>query len=186
MNTPAISRAHSLVGYNPEGRPEHDFYPTPPEGTLLLFKRESLVGNIWECACGDGSMSRVIEQQGYNVISTDIEPRKFGTQLDFLLSDRLLAPNIITNPPFVLAQEFATHALNLGCEKLALLVKLQFLETQERTTWLETTPLMNVWISKKRLSLYRDGIKMKNGGMIAFCWCVWERGYTGRPRLGWV
>lgn len=181
-----ISRAHSLVGYNPEGRPENDFYPTPPQGTKLLFKNETFIGDIWEPACGDGAMSTIIEEYGYRVLSTDLEPRGYGDQLDFLSSTNLLAPNVVTNPPFSIAQEFATHALELGCKKLALLVKLQFLETQKRTEWLETTPLKNVWVSKSRLSLYRNGVKMKNGGMIAFCWCVWERDYIGRPMLGWV
>jgi hypothetical protein len=142
-----ISRAHSLIGYNPVGRPKNDFYPTPPKGTLGLLSIEKFNGPIWECACGDGAMSKVLESAGYEVISTDIEPRGYGTQLDFLLTDKLFAPNIVTNPPFKHSQLFATIALRLRCEKLAFLEKLTFLETKTRTEWLETTPLKNVWVS---------------------------------------
>jgi len=179
-------RAQSLVGFNPEGRPENDFYPTPRIGTVSILEKESFGSSIWECACGDGSMSKVLEEYKYNVISTDLEPRDYGTQLDFLLSDELLAPSIVTNPPFVLMQEFAQHAFDLGCQKLALLGKLAFLEGQERTAWLEKTPFKVAYVFRARLSLYRNGIKMKNSGMIAFAWYVWERGYSGKPIIGWI
>ena len=55
---PKLKRAQSLVGTS-EGRPEHDFYHTPPEATEALLKVEKFVGEIWEPACGDGSMSLV-------------------------------------------------------------------------------------------------------------------------------
>lgn len=183
----AISRAHSLVGSNPEGRPENDFYPTPPIGTRALMDVEGFVGDIWEPACGDGAISNVIQlEYGKRVISTDLEPRNFGTQLDFLLSNSLLAPNIVTNPPFKIMQEFAQHALDLGCVKLALLGKLAFLEGQERTAWLEESPFKCAYVFRKRLSLYRNGEKMKNSGMIAFAWYVWEKGHTAEPVIKWI
>jgi len=186
MNDTA-KRAQSIVGTNNNGgRPENDFYPTPPEGTEALLEVETFVGSIWECACGDGAMSRVLERSGYDVISTDLEPRGYGIQLDFLLAHRLHAPNIVTNPPFRLALQFVQQARELGCEKIALLCKLAFLEGQERAEWVENSPLKSVWVFKKRLTLYRNGIEMKNSGMIAFAWFVWEREYIGRPMIGWI
>src|SRR3990172_10168829 len=97
MNRKKISRAHSLVGYRPEGRPENDWYPTPPPATKALLRVEKFEGPIWECACGDGSMSIVLQAGGYETVDTDIEPRGFGTQQDFLFFGDLLAPNIVTN-----------------------------------------------------------------------------------------
>ena len=99
---------------------------------------------------------------------------------------KLLAPNVITNPPFKIMQEFATHALGLGCEKLCLLGKLAFLEGQDRTKWLETTPFKCAYVFRKRLTLYRYGEKMKNSGMIAFAWYVWEKGHVGEPVIRWI
>lgn len=181
-----ISRAHSLVGYHPEERPEDDFYPTPPKTTEALFKVEKFDGGFWEPACGDGAMARVIAKQGYPVIGTDIFPRDYGRCLDFLASADLLAPNIITNPPFKLLNQFIEHAHSLNPSKFALLSKLQALEGQERTPILERTGLTRVWVFRARQSLYRNGKKMKNGGMIAFAWLVWERGFQGKPELGWI
>lgn len=182
----AISRAHSLVGSNPDGRPENDFYPTPRIGTTSILDVEKFTNNIWEPACGDGAMSKVLEEYGYSVISTDLEPRGYGCEMNFLLSNTLLADSIVTNPPFRIMQEFAEHALNLGCKKLALLGKLAFLEGQERTEWLGKSPFKAAYVFRKRLSLYRNGVKMKNSGMIAFAWYVWEVGHKSEPVIRWI
>lgn len=190
MNNSA-QKAQSIVGTN-KGmnngveRPELDFYPTPRRGTSALLEVETFEGDIWECACGDGMMGKVLEEK-YKVVSTDIEPRGYGSELDFLKSADLLAPNIVTNPPFVIAQEFAEHALGLGCNKLALLCKLAFLEGVARSSWLETTPLKAVYVFKRRLKFTRNGDEnIKGGGMIAFAWFVWERGYSGKPMVEWL
>jgi hypothetical protein len=168
----------SIVGATDGGRPENDFYPTPPEGTLGLLKVESFVGNIWEPACGNGAMSKVLESAGYKVVSTDLEPRGYGTQGDFFFYGSLLAPNIVTNPPFRLAQEFADRALAL--------CKLVFLEGKERGNWFPNTPLKSVYVFSERLNLYRNGIDNGGSGMIAFAWFVWERGYSGKPMIEWL
>lgn len=182
-----MSIAHSIIGStNDGGRPINDFYPTPPEGTLGLLKYETFKGEIWEPACGDGSMSKVLESKGYKVISTDLEPRGYGTQGDFFFYGQLLAPNIVTNPPFRLAQEFADRSLALGCDKIALLCKLAFLEGQERGEWFPRTPLKNVYVFSERLTMTRNGELQTGGGMIAFAWFVWERGYQGKPMIGWI
>lgn len=180
------TKSHSIVGFRPEGRPKDDFYPTPPIGTKGLLDNESFDGAIWECASGDGSMSRVIEEYGYPVISTDLFPRGYGTQLDFLTSTELLADNIVTNPPFIHAIPFLTHALELGAKKVALLNKTVFLEGIERSTYLETTTLKRVLVFKRRLKMTRNGEEIKGGGMISFSWFIWERGYTGSPQISWI
>lgn len=184
----AISRAHSLVGFKPEDRPTYDFYPTPPPMTEALLKVETFRGGVWECACGDGAMAKVFEAHGYNVIGTDIEPRGYGTQVDFFFSAASLAPNIVTNPPYNLLNDFIERAVLLQPEKIAILAKLNSLETIERSRILEQTKLTRVWVFRARHNIYRNGIipEKDNGGMIAFCWLVWERGYTDKPTLGWV
>ena len=182
-----MSRAHSIVGYKPDERPENDFYPTPPHMTQALLRVEKFKGPIWECACGDGAISRVLEENGYSVISTDIEPRGYGTQRDFLWLGESLAPNIGTNPPFKLLNEFIEKATSLNPEKIFLLAKLAALETIERSHILERTKLTRVWIFRERQTMWRNGIaESENGGMIPFCWLIWERGYRGKPEIGWI
>jgi hypothetical protein len=180
------TKSHSIVGFNPTGRPKDDFYPTPRVGTTKLLEVESFSGSIWECACGDGSIGKVLSEFGYDVVASDIEPRGYGVRLDFLRANKLLAPNIVTNPPFKYSQEFMEHAFSLGVEKMALLNKIQFLEGVKRSVVLERTPLAKVWVFRKRLTLLRDGISPKGGGMITYAWFVWELGHVGKPQIGWI
>lgn len=87
-------------------RAAFEFYPTPPEAVRALLSMESFEGSVWEPACGDGAISRVLEAAGYQVVSTDLIDRGYGAGgQDFLKSDRPLAKNIITNPPY------GTHGL---------------------------------------------------------------------------
>ena len=57
--------ALAYVGYNSKNnRVKNDFYPTPFEATQSLLDRQKFNGEIWECACGDGSMSKVLINNG--------------------------------------------------------------------------------------------------------------------------
>lgn len=184
--TSEYSRAHSMVGFNPKGRPEHDFYPTPRRGTTALLDVRKFSGKIWECACGDGAMGKVLEEYGYDVIKSDLCPREYGFELDFLEANELLAPTIITNPPFRFSQLFMEHALELGAETLALLNKIQFLEGGKRALAIQKSPLKEVLVFSKRLTIMRDGSVQKGGGMMTYAWFIWEKGYSGKPEISWI
>lgn len=181
------SRARSIVGSS-AGRPENDFYPTPPEATLALLSREHFTGSIWEPACGDGAICRVLEQQGYrDIIASDLIDRGYGeAPHDFLRSTRR-ADNIVTNPPFTLAQQFVEHSLAATNGKVAMLCKLVFLEGQKRKAFFENTPLARVHVFSKRVNFYREGERGKLGtSMMAFAWFVWEHGHEGAATIGWL
>lgn len=180
-------KAQSIIGTNHDGgRPEHDFYPTPKGATLALLGAEKFPLRIWEPACGDGAISQVLIERGYSVVSSDLIDRGYGAgEVDFLKAVRQ-ADAIITNPPYNLAEEFVIHALDLHIEKLALLLKLAFLEGQHRSCLLERTHLSRVWVFRNRLTMTRNGEPMRNGGMIAFAWFVWERGWANPPQIGWI
>lgn len=195
--TSALSIAHSIIGYRPSGRPADDFYPTPRETSKALLSCESFADgvwsstcpHVWEPACGDGAISAVMEHAyGYRVVSTDLYDHGYGqTGIDFLQTTRLLAPNIVTNPPFKLATEFVRHAvIDLQCHKLALLVKLAFLEGVERSQLLEETHLTRVYVFRRRQSISRVDYTRGNRGMLAFAWLVWQRGYFGKPTIEWI
>lgn len=67
-------------------RPPDDYYATDPEAMELLLQVEKFSSLIWECACGEGHLSRVLEAHGFTVISTDIVNRGGAG----LRNDRLL------------------------------------------------------------------------------------------------
>jgi hypothetical protein len=170
-------------------REKDDFYPTPPAGTRALLSVETFEGKIWEPACGDGALSNVLLDAGYEVTSTDLIDRCYGEHgVDFLMEAQPRAPNIITNPPFKHADEFALKALSLTTGKVALLCRLSWLEGKKRRQMFESTPLARVWVFAGRLNMQRgrQPHKGESSGMIAFAWFVWEHGHKGPATLGWV
>lgn len=180
-----LKRAQSLVGTS-DGRVEHDFYPTPPEATEALLRVENFKGTIWEPACGDGAICKVLENHGHKVMATDLIDRGWGDAPHDFLTSTLTADNIITNPPFKLAEAFLRNALDQSSGKVALLCKLQWLEGGKRKAMFEACPLARVHVFSKRLTMTRGGETMANGGMIAFAWYVFEHGYAGDPILRWL
>jgi hypothetical protein len=190
-------RALSLVGTgsNPDGRPDTDFYATPEWATLALLEREKFGMAVLEPACGDGAISKVLATQGHIVGSYDLYDHGFGnTGIDFLQTtwSYLTWDAVITNPPYRLAEEFLTYSLELVKPvqgKVALLLKLQFLEGQKRKSLLESSPLKNVYVFSKRLTFTRNNQPVGNSGMMAFAWYVWDynpRYYCNKPHIDWI
>lgn len=176
---------------NQGAREKDDFYPTPRRGIDALLSVEKFNGPIWEPACGDGAISLALEAAGYDVLSTDLVDRDFGTSgIDFLMEWQPRAPNIITNPPFKLAVPFVRKSLDLTTGKVAMLLKIAFLEGIERSRLFADSPLARVHVFSQRLAFVPGGTtsnrKLDGGGMMAFAWFVWEHGYTGKPELGWI
>src|SRR5690606_37920349 len=98
-----------------------DFFPTPPWATYALVNNERFVGDIWECACGDGTMSDVLDETGSSVISSDLFDRGYGEAGHDFLSTERSAPNIVTNPPYNAAEGFVRSGLERAEKKFALL-----------------------------------------------------------------
>lgn len=171
-------------------KPLGELYATPPNCTEALLEVESFQGPIWEPAAGNGAIVRVLETAGFLVHATDLHDWGIGAGgQDFLATDTLLAPNIVTNPPFSLAEEFATHALNLGARKVCLFLRLAFLEGEARRKGIFTvSPPSRVWVMSKWQTLWRadDPNPRATGGTMAFGWFVWERGHRGAPSVGWL
>ena len=70
----------------PEERKAFDYYATDPKAVEMLLELEQFSPVIWEPACGEGHISKVLQAHGYQVISTDLVYRGFGDPepLDFL------------------------------------------------------------------------------------------------------
>ena len=179
----------SIVGSsrnNGEREPD-DYYPTPAYAVEELLKREEFQGEVWECACGEGDISKVFESNGFSVRSTDLIDRGFGSQLDFLKSD-VISDNIITNPPYKIALDFVMKAKKQSRNKIAMFLKTVWLESEGRYEMFQDKefPLKCVYQFSKRVTLTKGGKKMKNSGMIAYAWYVWEKGYEGEPVIRWI
>lgn len=124
-------------------REKNDYYATEPKAAELLCDLETFSKNIWECACGEGHMAEVFKTRGYNVIASDLIERGYGTSgVDFLKWDMPFDGDIITNPPYKYAKEFVEHALSLipDGRKVAMFLKVQFLEGKARKKMFEESP----------------------------------------------
>ena len=182
-----MSKAHSIVGFGNQ-RVASDFYPTPRETTLALLNREKFEGNVWECAVGDGSMAKVIVEFNRICYCSDIRNDEdiYGEKgIDFLKSNKQF-DNIITNPPYNLAQKFIEHALKCANKKVAMLLKLVFLEGVTRYDLFKSTPLKKVYVFCKRQNIRAKSYKGDNSSMIAYAWFIWDKSFKGEPTIDWI
>ena len=169
-----------------------DFYPTPTWVTEALLAVESFQGRILEPACGDGAVSKVLKSAGYAVESSDLYDRGFGVAgRDFLLPvcGGYIWPidNIVTNPPYGVAEKFVLRALEITRHKVAFFLRLAFLEsiTRHKSIFSQTPPA-RVWVFSERVTMYPSGKQTAGGGTTAYAWFVWDRQADSGTQLGWI
>lgn len=164
-----------------------DFFPTPAWATYALIENERFSGNIWECACGNGAMSTVLQHANPNITSSDLYDRGYGDfGVDFLTSTRD-ADNIVTNPPYNAAEGFVERGLHLAHRKFALLLRLAFLEGANRQrTIFSISPPSRVWIFSERITFYPANAERKGSGTTAYAWFVWDKDAGGSTELKWL
>lgn len=140
-----------------EERASGDFYATSPRALDLLAPLCPILHDVWEPACGDGSLSKWLEARGHDVLSTDLADRGYGDGgIDFLQThydkegylvlrdDALLGRrtlkylhspfDILTNPPFKWSTDFILHALDVIPDggHVIMLLKTTYLEGKDR------------------------------------------------------
>jgi hypothetical protein len=162
-----------------------DFFQTPAWATYALIDNEKFSGEIWESACGDGAMSRVLAKTGCSISSSDLHDRGYGdVGIDFLTAKRQ-AENIVTNPPYNSAEGFVAAGLEKAKRKFALLLRLAFLEGANRAnTIFSRNPPNRVWVFSERITFYPAGAVQKGTGTTAYAWFVWDKEASG-SELKW-
>jgi hypothetical protein len=163
-----------------------DFYPTPAWATNALLSVEKFSGSINEPCCGAGAMSVELSNAGYEVISSDMFNHGFGKSgID---ARRLIGPvdNIVTNPPYNIAAEMLEHFLGIYRRKIALLLRLSFLESRKRYPLFQRSPPSRIHIFSERLSLCKAGGTVNGGGTISYAWLVWMRKRANGPVVHWL
>jgi hypothetical protein len=115
-------RDAAMIGPPKYARIDREAYFTPPWCTEALVR--ALGGSngifsrkIWEPACGDGNISKVLKAAGYDVYSTDIveHKEKYADKIiDFLEESWYdIDYDIITNPPYNVSLRFLKNALKI-------------------------------------------------------------------------
>lgn len=100
--------------------------------------------------------------------------------------------DIITNPPYKYAIDFIYKALSIipDGHKVAMFLKIQFLEGKERKELFRVYPPKIVYVSSSRILCAKNGEfkKMISGGgsAVAYAWFLWEKGYNGETIIRWI
>lgn len=183
-----------LAGYGNKHRAirqEHDYYATEPKAIELLLRQELFSENVWECSCGEGNLSEVLKEWGYNVYSTDLIDRGYqDEQMDFLTSNIKFNGDIITNPPFKHATQFVKKALDsvpMG-NKVAMFLKINYLSGQERYREIYSKyPPYRVYVFTGRVGCSKNNTEegFKSKGM-DYVWMIWEKGMLAPTELRWI
>ena len=156
---------------------------------MAMQDRTVYGGVILEPSCGEGHISEVLKAHGYDVVSRDLIDRGYGEVADFLSIDNLeWNGDIVTNPPYRFALDFVEKALQIipKGRKVAMFLKLTFLEGKGRRHLFRTQPPCRVWVSSSRLKCAVNGdFDAMDGSAAAYAWFIWEKGYKGETILKW-
>jgi hypothetical protein len=189
-NKVAYSKTLGASNHSETEREQHDYYATEPKAVKLLLELEEFTGAIWECACGEGSLSEEMKRLGYTVYSTDLIDRGYGQVMDFLSMENNEQVNyhIITNPPYRFANDFIVKAMTVlkSGNKLALFLPIRYLEGKARKQIFKQYPPKKIYVSSSRLICAINGNfdEMKNSA-VSYAWFVWEKGYEGNTNIHW-
>lgn len=177
-------------------REKNDYYATDPDTVEPLI--DYLVENemidavksytVWECACGEGHLSKKLEQLGFDVRSSDLIDRGYGEiGIDFLLTDTSRATEIIiTNPPYKYAQEFVEHAIKKA-DVVCMFLKLTFLEGQKRKALFTKHPPEKVLVFSARQKCAINGdFENTDSSAACYAWFVWRKDFRGSPTIAWL
>ncbi len=188
-----INKATALLGasnLSEDDRADNDFYATPPSVVEMLLEKESFDKNIWEPAAGLNHITNVLIKNDHTVYTTDIIQRLPTIEIqDFLTCNREWDGDIVTNPPYNLASGFVNKAMELikPGHKLALLLKIQFLEGKGRRELFKKYPPKVIYVSTSRFACVKNGnfTNSSNASAVCYAWFVWEKGFTGDPIIKW-
>ena len=185
------SNIHQGWGFTSHSNTERqvdDYYATNPVAIDLLLKQEQFNSHIWECACGGGHLSKRLKEKGYDVHSTDLVDRGYGiTGVNFLECNEPFDGDIITNPPYKFLNKFILKGLELTNRKLAILGRIQTLETKGRFNDIfKDSPPARVYVFVKRLQVARNGDFSVKGSAVCYAWFVWDKLCDGEPVVRWL
>ena len=186
----SVFRTLGASNHSTGERQSEDYYATDPLAGELLLETLPELDNIWECACGEGHLAKVFNSAGKLAKATDLINRGYGDVENFLLcSESYRNGDIVTNPPYIYAQQFVEHALSLvdTGRYVCMFLKVLFLEGKARKKLFSQYPPKTVYISSSRINCAKNGdFKSYTSSAIAYAWFVWLKGFQGKTVIEWI
>ena len=160
-----------------------DCYDTAPVAIRTLMKVERLPRVILEPCCGTGNIVHELRRAGHIVIASDINARGCpdSSVRNFLdPAPYRYCDAIVTNPPYVLAEDFIRVGLSRA-PLVIMLLRLAFLESVRRSDILDGGQLARVHVFANRLPMQHraDWTGKRASSAIAFAWFVWSQHHKG-------
>lgn len=184
---------------NPNTRKTQDVtddYPTPPWAVRALVEYfitpVSLASHtVLEPCSGRGYLANTLREYGANVFENDkYDYGNPNSSLgDFLNPDyHKEADYIITNPPFILAEEFVLKALMLARHMVCVFERTNFLEGKGRHERLfSKTPPSFILPFVERVQMARGRLVPKMASVTPYSWFVWFVGdEVSYPKVKWI
>lgn len=194
--------SHAVMAQRHEAHDSLDHFPTPPWATRALcewLERPVTPWTIpplqtqdaWEPACAEWYMARALGEYFRSVYASDVHDYGYGAVEDFVFPLRQISADqadwIITNPPFRLAEQFATRALELASRGVALLVRTAFLESASRyETLFRDRPPSDILQFVERVPMQKAILNRNGSTATAYCWVVWRLGAKTWTRFHWL
>lgn len=181
-------------------RVENDYYATAYESTISLMDVEEFIGNSFLEPCvGGGHIAEVIKKYypnskiyGCDLVNRGYKDTKVCDFLTYDFKDKKF-DNIITNPPYSLAQEFLEKGMDVinNNGKIAMFLKIQFLEGAKRRRMFKEFPPKYIYVFTKRQNPWRNGSPVDEKGKpwsstMCFAWFIWQKGFKGEPTIRWI
>jgi len=136
-----------------------DLYYTPSYAIDILLPYLDKSWTIWEPACGLNNITQYLKDNGYTVVSSDIEE-------DFMTTKKS-CDAIVTNPPYSIKDLFLRRCYEIGLS-FAMLLPLTALESENRQ-WLYREFGLQLIIPNKRVNfITSDG--SGSGSWFATAW----------------
>lgn len=169
-------------------RDTDDWYVEPEWCVEALKERHFFLKAIHDPCCGMGTIPTVFDGTG-----ADIVDRGYGYPRRNFLEDDTIYDNIVTNPPYGIAQEVIEHAIAHTRYSVAALVQVKFLCSQKRYNLFKRDETEAIYFLSKRPSmppgrlLVERGESVRGNGSIDFCWVVWSHWNNGAPlEVDWL
>ena len=180
----------AMLGKPQYPRKDNELYLTPDWCTEVLLRNVEFEGLTWEPAAADGRMADVLFKNNIKTIATDIEPLdRQVKQHDFLLSPGPLQgkfKNIVTNPPYKLAQQFIEQAISIiepVKGTVAMLLRNEYDSAATRQHLFSGCPGFSFKLVLTRRPKWAPG--KGNSPRHNFSWFVWDFNAAGPPTLKW-
>ena len=164
---------------------------------MLLDNHEFLGEHILEPCVGQGHIANVIENKfNCKVTGIDIVDRGFPNTIvgDYLQWETdTKFDNIISNPPYSLGGEFVEKSIELLNKngKLAMFLKIQFLEGGKRKELFKKYPPKYIYVFRNRMATWNNGEPLDPDGKrwattMCHAWYVWEKDSNSEPVIRWL